>query len=458
MLRGWRIAVVFVGIFVLALVLKSGIVAFAVYVLLGVYLLSRYLAQRWIMDVMVTRDCPNDPLEVGDSLESVLTIQNTGRLPIAWILLEDMLPEFAVRRQRLQVKGRRIALLFLAPTQEKTLKLKVTFLSRGYYPIGPCIAETGDVFGLHRRHRVLTDPVYILVLPRIVPMADFDFASRRPVGEVRLTNRLFEDPTRSVGVRPYQVGDPLHRVHWRATARTGQLHCRIYEPTSLAGATIVIDFHKAGYPKRSEPHRSDLAVTIACSLAYALTLVNQPVGLASNGRDAAERIRSEAFEKHNNLAVYATRSATRDKYDLREQNDRLKPIEVPTRRGIDQFEILRETLARLELSDGLTFSQFLLECAARWPKDATLIVLVPMVSTDTALSLGMLRRLGFSVSVILVGLHDAASEEVLQSQGRLLAEGIRDVRLINNEADLKQLGDRNAGPVLSDYTLAADLI
>ena len=41
----------------------------------------------------------------------------------------------------------------------------------------------------------------------------YDLASRRPIGEVRISHRLFEDPTRIHGVRPYERGDALNRIH-----------------------------------------------------------------------------------------------------------------------------------------------------------------------------------------------------------------------------------------------------
>src|SRR5205814_211439 len=104
---------------------------------------------------------------------------------------------------------------------EVELSYKLKPLMRGYYQIGPLVMESGDLFGLHRRYRVDADPSFLLVYPRIVPLEGYDLASRRPIGEVRLSLRLYEDPTRISGVREYQSGDPLNRVHWRATARTG---------------------------------------------------------------------------------------------------------------------------------------------------------------------------------------------------------------------------------------------
>src|SRR5690242_18571437 len=93
----------------LALALQAGLVAFAGYVLLGVYLLSRYLARRWAEDLTAERKCDAAPREIGESTEVVVTLRNSGSLPILWVLVEDLIPEQALRRPtRLSVKGKRI--------------------------------------------------------------------------------------------------------------------------------------------------------------------------------------------------------------------------------------------------------------------------------------------------------------------------------------------------------------
>ncbi|MGL6075533.1 MAG: DUF58 domain-containing protein [Fimbriiglobus sp.] len=447
--KSWRWLWIMLALLGLAFALKAGLVAFAGYVLIGVYLLSRYLAKTWAENLEVSRSLELQPLEVGDSLEVRLEFTNTGKIPIGWVLIEEMIPDFTIRHNRIQVKGSRLQMMYLKPEETKTVKLKFTFLGRGYYPIGPTLAETGDVFGLYRRHRTLTTPSYVMVLPKIVPLPNYDFSSKRPIGEVRLANRLFEDPTRTAGVRPYQLGDPLQRVHWRATARTGELHSRVYEPTSLAGATLLVDFHKASYPKRSEPTRSDLVITTACALAYVVSSLNQQLGLASNGRDAAERIRIEAFEEQQ--ATQETRQAARDRFELDDQSQRLRPVVVETRRGFDQFQKIREVLARLEFTDASTFAQMLFEVSPRIPKDSTILAILPNVSVETAVALGMLRRQGFAISVVLVGLADDGSDDRAVAVGRLVAETVRDVRLVDTEAQLMLLGDRAAAGTPADY-------
>ncbi len=249
----------------------------------------------------------------------------------------------------------------------------------------------------------------------------------------------------------YQVGDPLQRVHWKVTARTGVLHCRVYEPTSLAGATLLIDFHADGYHSRGEPHRSDLAVTTAASIAYAVSMLNQQLGLASNGRDAADRIREESLETD---AVpeegYETRDEARDRFELREDNDRLRPVVVETRRGFDQFQKIREALARLELTDAFEFAQLALEMAPRIPRDATVIAILPRVPVETAVALGTLRRQGFAVTAILIGLDET---QKLEAHGRLLAETVRDIRYVNTEDELAHFGGNAATPGPAAYVV-----
>jgi uncharacterized protein (DUF58 family) len=338
-------------------------------------------------------------------------------------------------------------LRLIRPGGDFVLRYKLHLKLRGYYQIGPLVLETGDLFGLHRRYRVATEPHYLLVYPRVVPLEGYDITSRRPIGEVKLTHRLFEDPTRIAGVREYQAGDPLNRIHWRASARTGQLHCKIYEPTTVAGSTILLDFHKAGYHQQGEPFRSELAVTTAVSLAHALYLMGQQVGLVTNSRDAADRIRLEGWQ-----GDHRTRTAARTSAAMKEDNTRLQPLIVETRRGIEQFQHIRETLARVELTDGLTFAQLVEETEGRLPRDATVLAVLADVPPETAMTLGSLRRQGYAVTAVLIAIEEGRLE---QAHGRLLAEGITDVRPIRDEATLGLLCQQQIVPA-GPYQLLVD--
>src|SRR5581483_2375275 len=368
-----------------------------------------------------------------------------------WVLLEDQLPAYALRERppRLRVKGKRLQIRLLRAGQTTTLRYKVDCTNRGFYQVGPLVLESGDLFGLHRRYRVVAPPAYVMVYPKVVPLLGYDIASRRPIGDVRLIHRLYEDPTRVAGVRPYETGDPLNRVHWRATAATGMLHSKIYEPSTLAGATLVLDFHKDNYPSRGEPHRSELAITTAATLANAVYEMGQQVGLISNGRDAADRIRLEGWEQD-----HRTRLAARQKITMHETSDRLQPVVVPTRRGVEQFQRIRETLARVELTDGLGLARLLVEAASRLPRDATVVALLGDVPLESALALGTLNRQGYAVSAVLIAIDE---ENLEKCYGRLLAEGIRAVRILKDELGLQDLCQQQVRGGARTYAFQTEL-
>jgi uncharacterized protein (DUF58 family) len=435
----WYLGVILV--LLAALLLQSGLMAYAMYVLLGVMLVSRLLARTALDRVSATRACKRSTAEVGDRVAVAVTVQNAGWLPVPWVLLEDLLPRAALnpRFPRLRVKGKRLQLRMLSPGGQARVEYQVQCLMRGYYQLGPLVLESGDLFGLHRRYRVETTPHFLLVYPKVVALAGYDLASRRPIGDVRLIHRLYEDPTRIGGVRPYEAGDPLNRVHWRATARTGLLHSKVYEPSTLAGATILLDLHRDGYHSRGEPYRSELAVTAAASLANAVFEMGQQVGLVSNGRDAADRIRLEGWDQE-----FRTRRAVRQEAGMQDESQRLRPVVVDTRRGEEQFQHIREALARLELTDGLPFAALILETSDRIPRDATVLAVLPDVAVETALALGNLRRRGLAVTAVLIGYEPNQLE---RAYGRLVAEGIRDVRHLSKEEGLPELCRQQAlGP------------
>lgn len=426
----WLFGVLFILGF--ALVFQLGLLAYAMYVLLGLLILSRWLAHAWMENLSASRKCDKVAAQVGESATVQVTVRNPGKLPVVWVLLEDQLPRAALQQRppRLNVDGKRLKISLIRSQDQARLRYDIRFDMRGYYQIGPLLMESGDLFGLHRRYRIAAEPHYVIVYPKVVPLQGYDLASRRPIGEVRMTHRLYEDPTRIAGVRGYLAGDPLNRVHWRATARTGELHSKVYEPSTIAGATILLDFHTASYHRRGEPYRSETAVTVAASLANAVYQMGQQVGLITNGRDAADRIREEGWDKE-----FRNRTAAQETTGMKEASDRLQPLVVPTRRGPEQLMRILETLARVELTDGFTFEELVVETASRMPRDATVIAILGAVPPETALMLGSLRQRGHAVTAVLIVFEEKALEE---AYGRLRAEHV-EVRVLRDEAELPTL-------------------
>ncbi len=424
---------------VLGLVFHLSLLVYAMYVLGGTLGLGRLLAWTWAGNLAASRTAINRVCEIGETIQMEVQVENRGRLTVPWVLLEDSLPDRGRRhiRPRVEVDGPWVALTRLKPgEQESVFNYEVKFLQRGYYQFGPLLVETGDVFGLHRRYHLLTEPQFVLVLPKVLPLQGYNLASRRPIGEIRVAHRLFEDPTRLAGVRLFQQGDPLNRIHWRATARTGLLHSRVFENSRVAGATLLLDFHQAAYPGVIGENSAELAIETVAALANAVFLQGQQIGFITNGRDAADRIREEGWQ-----GEFLNRTLARERATVAAENTRLQPVVVPTRKSPDNFLRILETLARLEPTDGLDFPALIREAAVRIPRDATAVAVLSRVTPEMALSLGELVRQGFLVTAIVA----ICGTEALPDWAKppewaeiLLAQGVN-FHLVNSEESVTNL-------------------
>jgi uncharacterized protein (DUF58 family) len=425
------------ALLLMGLLFKLNLLVYAMYVLLGVLLLSRYFANAWVDKLYAKRTCNQSVVEIGETVDVEVGVQNQGAFSIPWLLLEESFGRDGINEfpRRLEVEGERITLMRLKAGETKMLQYRVKFLMRGYYQFGPLLLETGDVFGLHRRFRITTEPNFVMVLPKVLPLQGYNLASHRPIGEIRISHRLFEDPTRLAGIRPYQRGDPLNRIHWRATARTGTLHSRLYETSRIAGAIFLLDFHRESYPGAAGAAAMELAVTTVASLANAVFLMGEQIGFASNGGDAADRIRV-----HGWLAEFTTRREAQRALEA-PRTERLRPVIVPTLKGADQLRQILEALARLEPTNGLRFDEMVEEVIPRIRRDATVVPVLRKVTPAIASALGKLVQHGFVVTAIITLFEEFATPDWAKPPEwaeLLLAQGVQ-FRVVTTEESISSL-------------------
>jgi uncharacterized protein (DUF58 family) len=412
---------------------ELGLLVFAAYSVLGLLLISRGLSRLWTRQLVATRVASAANREIGEKLELTVELRNKGPFTVPWLLVEDSVPAADLKAQppRLGLKGQRLGIVRLRQGESKTLHYDVECKRRGFYQFGPLLAETGDLFGLHRTYRLLTEPHFVTVYPKVLPLESYDIESPRPIGEIRLAHRLFEDPTRISGVRPFEQGDPISRVHWRATARMGAIQSKTFESSSVAGATLALDFHHDAYAPDAKFYCSELAVTLAATFAQAVCQMGEQIGLVSNGRDAVERLKLRGWDLQFQTREFAQRAA-----QVERDNRRLSPVVVETRRDTSQFDRILEALARLELTPDLPFHEMLAEAGPRLPRSASVVAIMSRVNSESAAALGNLRRRGYSVRALVVTFGEpirpdwAAPPEWCE---RLIQEGIP-FRAIPDEA------------------------
>jgi uncharacterized protein (DUF58 family) len=221
---------------------------------------------------------------VGGSAQVRLRVQNLSRLLTGTLLLEDKLPYPLGTRPRLVLER-------LAGNQASSVTYSVRADLRGRYEVGPLVVRLADPFGLCELTRSFPTVDHLTVIPQVVPLPVIRLA-----GEYTGTG---DSRARSVAVhgeddaatREYRHGDDLRRVHWRSTARVGELMVRREEQPWESRATVVLDTRTFAHRGEGPAASFEWAVSAAASTAvhlrrsgYRLRLVSTSAGGTGRGR------------------------------------------------------------------------------------------------------------------------------------------------------------------------------
>jgi uncharacterized protein (DUF58 family) len=327
-------------------------------------LLSQIWTRRSLGQVRAEREF-SERAYSGDNVTARLTVHNEGWLPVPWLKVHESLP---VELSSPPFLGEVAA---LNPYGCRTFSYSLDCRRRGYYTVGPLILEAGDLLGVTGPRQVQIEAEHLIVYPRVVSLEELGLPTRSPMVALRAPTPLFEDPSRVMGVRDYRQGDSPRRIHWTATASTGQLLVKHYDPSIARETLIYLDLGRQDYEQRRRYTATELAIVVAASIANHI-IVNEglSVGLATEAWDplAAAQIR----------------------------------FLLPPRSGRAHLMNLLEVLARIEVGDATPFPDLLRRESVELPWGATLAVIAGRESEPLFDSLVYLRRAGFAVVLILV--------------------------------------------------------
>jgi uncharacterized protein (DUF58 family) len=212
----------------------------------------------------VRRRVDPDRVTRGEPCTQTLTVGNASRWRAATLIAED----------RCGAQRVAVPLVRLRPAQDTDVSYPVPTGRRGVVDVGPLRVVRRDPLGLVRLARTHGDTARVWVHPRWHPLA------ATPTGATRsLDGRIDRVPHGSITfdkLRQYVVGDELRHVHWRTTARIGQLMVKEHVDTSLPRLVVLLDDRAASYP---DPEQFEAACEAAASVIVAATRDDLPIEL-----------------------------------------------------------------------------------------------------------------------------------------------------------------------------------
>ena len=193
-----------------------------------------------------------------------LTLTNEGRTPNGVLLLEDHVPYVLGTRPRFVLGG-------IGPGWRRHVSYQVRSDVRGRFEIGPMTVRVGDPFGLIELGRAFQTTVPLVVTPRTVPLPTIPLGGAWTGSGDNRPRAFATGSAEDVTVREYRRGDDLRRVHWRSSARVGELMVRREEQPWQSRATLFLDNRLRAHRGQGVASSLEAAVSAAASVAVHLS-------------------------------------------------------------------------------------------------------------------------------------------------------------------------------------------
>jgi uncharacterized protein (DUF58 family) len=315
------------------------------------------------------------------------TLRNGSRIPKPWLEVHNptTLPG--------SLPGRAIS---LGGRRERSWLVRVSLARRGHFRIEPLRIRTGDPFGFFEASATVGQGVSVIVYPRIEPLPAWRLPAASLEGSHRSPVRTLQTTPLATSVRPYAPGDSMNRIHWRTTARLGEIQVKEFEVEQTADAWVILDLQRNIQAGSGDASTTEVAITAAASIAHKAIGENRAVGLTVNAARTAH---------------------------------------IPADRGSRQHFKIMQLLAAVEADGTAPLLETLVATIGRLRRGMTAVVITASVDPGWVRALTALRARG--VGCVVVTLDPGAFEpSAVGTEVELAAKRARALRHALAEYDL----------------------
>lgn len=347
---------------------------------------------------------------VGETLTIAYTVRDPGRLPRLWLdvhsptTLPTRLPGHA---------------LSLRPGQQRSWTIHVPLTRRGHHRIEPAVIRTGDPMGLFEAFATVGSATSIVVTPRVEPLPLFRLPPALIQGTAARPERTPHTTPLVTGIRPYVPGDAYSRIHWRTSARHGELQVKEFDTQRTADVWLFLDLDRAVHTGQGDAATVETAVRVAAAIG------------------------GQALADGRSLAIAAASS---------------RRVVVPPDRGSRQLQRLLHLLAGASPDAATPLVELLLVTLPQLRRGMTAVVVTPSLDPAWVGPLMGLRSRGVGALACIVDpvAHDAQDRALRMEPG----DGTDDPRARDVRAQRHALAEHDIPSFLVDpiHSLGEQLV
>ena len=243
--------------------------------MIGLLLLQWRFNKSTLIGLRFERQFPLST-SVGVETEIETNVQNPKHWLGAWlVLLEDRITKLRPNKSRLRTQGT-VLLDAVKPRGRSDGRYRLVFHERGKYRIGPTTMSTSFPMGLGKGWRILENTQEIIVRPHLgelLPRSASLFQQDQ-IGNAASKSSSGTQEGNFFGLRPWATGDSKRWVHWRTTARLGELSVRQFEQQMQLNTCLLLDFY--------DDDTNEAVVNQERALSFVATLAHQSIRRGRN--------------------------------------------------------------------------------------------------------------------------------------------------------------------------------
>lgn len=216
---------------------------------------------------------------VGDRIRVTYTLRNTSRIPKPWLEVHNptSLPA--------GLPGRAIS---LGRNTERSWLIRTPLTRRGHFRIEPLQIRTGDPFGFFESSASVGSGINVTVYPRLEPVPLWRLPASNLDGSHAMRERTLQATPLATTVRPWAPGDAFNRIHWKSTARHGDIQVKEFDLEQTADAWVLLDLERAVQRGTGDESTVEVAVRVAAAVADKALVENRAVGMTINAHRLAQ--------------------------------------------------------------------------------------------------------------------------------------------------------------------------
>lgn len=192
-------------------------------------------------------------MQVGHVFEEGFEIINPIRLSRLWVEVDDL--------SDLPGKSGSKVLSGLSGNKNRYYYSRTILTKRGSFNLGPTKLRSGDPFGMFLSEKIIPNDKQLIVLPHIIKINKFYNPSGYIQGGKAIRQKSLEATSFASGVREYQSGDPLNRIHWKSSAKRNKFMVKEFDQDPHADIWVIIDGFKENNYEEIETEESQFADT-----------------------------------------------------------------------------------------------------------------------------------------------------------------------------------------------------